>query len=80
MNATQHNTLQVGPWKILKDGTMLHASPAYDIAGDRLAEDNWIQHMADKRWVDLRVFVRAYLTACQVRGLRTVTISTSKMF
>lgn len=79
MNAN-NNTLQVGPWKILKDGTMLHASPAYDIDGDRLAEDNWIQHMAEKRWVDLRVFLRAYLTACQVRGLRTVTISTSKMF
>lgn len=80
MNKTQDHTLQVGPWKILRDGTMVHQSPSYDIEGARLGEDNWIQHMAEKRWVDLRVFVRAYLTACQVRGLRQVTISTTKMF
>lgn len=70
----------VGPWAIEKDGTMVHNSPEYIIDGDRLREDNWIQHMAEKRWCDLRVFVRAYLLACQTAGLRSVTINTSKMF
>lgn len=71
---------KIGPWTIMKDGTMVHASPAYDIDGDRLAEPNWIQHMAEKRWCDLRVFVRAYLIACQVRRIKTVTIHTDMMF
>lgn len=70
----------VGPWKIMTDGTMIHESPAYDIEGARLDAPNWIQHMAEKRWVDLRVFLRAYLLACQVRGLKTVTIRTDMMF
>lgn len=72
--------MQIGPWKVMDDGTMLHASPAYVIDGVRLAEPNWIQHMAEKRWVDLRIFVRAYLSACRVRGLNTVTIRTDMMF
>lgn len=59
---------------------MKHETPWYEIDGNRLAEDNWIQHMAEKRWVDPREFIRAYLLACQVRGLKSVTISTLKMF
>lgn len=72
--------IQIGSWTIAKDGTMKHGSPLYEIEGDRLSEDNWIQHMTEKRWVDAREFIRAYLIACQVRGLNTVTISTHKMF
>lgn len=64
----------------MTDGTMVHASPAYDIEGSRLTEPNWIQHMAEKRWVDLKIFVRAYLVACQVRSIKTVTIRTDMMF
>ena len=70
----------VGPWTIEQDGTMNHDSMNYVIEGSRLGEDNWIQHMIEKRWVDPRIFVRAYLMACQIAGLKTVTISTSKMF
>lgn len=70
----------IGPWSIEQDGTMTHESPKYYIEGSRLGEDNWIQHMLEKRWVDPRIFVRAYLYACQTAGLKQVTISTSKMF
>lgn len=72
--------MQIGSWFIEPDGSMTHASPAYDIDGARLAEGNWITHMAEKRWVDLREFVRAYFTACQIRGLRTVSLRTDFMF
>ena len=70
----------VGPWQIEQDGTMIAENMNYIIDGSRLGEDNWIQHMLEKRWVDPRVFVRAYLMACQIAGLHTVTISTTKMF
>ena len=78
--ATLPSSWKIGPWKILRDGTMEHESPGYYIEGHRLGEPNWIQHMAEKRWCDLRIFVRAYLFACQVRKLKTVTIRTDMMF
>ena len=80
MTKTKKETMQVGSWTIEKDGTMTHDSPYYYIEGPRLGTENWITHMAGKRWVDLRTFVRAYFTACQVRGLRTVTLRTDFMF
>lgn len=72
--------IQVGTWAIDRAGNMYHASPAYDIDGSRLGDGNWITHMAAKRWVDMREFVRAYFTACQIRGLRTVSLRTDFMF
>lgn len=80
MNAKEFKNYLIGSWKIEKDGTMVHQDTNYYIEGDRLSEDNWIQHMAEKKWVDLRQFVRAYLLACQVRGIKSVKISTSKMW
>ena len=71
----------IDSWKIEEDGTMVHdGRPWYEIDGSRLGEDHWIQHMIAKNWVDARKFVRAYLYACQIAGLKQVTISTSKMF
>lgn len=64
----------IGPWAIGTDGTMVHESPYYYIEGSRLNNENWILHMADKRWVDVRIFVRAFFTACRIRGLDKVTI------
>ena len=77
MNMNQKQNIQVGDWTIEPDGTMVHESPAYDIEGTRLTDTNWIAHMAQKNWVNMRIFVRAYFMACQVRGIRTVTVKTN---
>ena len=69
----QRENIQVGDWTIEPDGTMIH----HDIEGSRLTETNWIAHMAQKNWVNVRIFVRAYFMACQVRGIRTVTVKTN---
>ena len=66
-------------WEIQKDGTMVHKTPYYYIDGSRLDED-WIVHMSRKNWVDMKEFIRAYLTACRVRGIKMVNIRTDQLF
>lgn len=67
-------------WEIEKDGTMIHKDPYYYIEGARLNDENWLTHMARKKWVDMKEFVDAYFTACRVRGLDRVSIRTDLMW
>ena len=71
---------KTNPWTIEADGTMVHKENNYYIAGYRLNEDNWIAHMAEKSWVDLRAFLAAYFAACCRRGLTTVSLDPRKIF
>lgn len=71
---------KTNPWTIEEDGTMVHKITNYYIEGDRLNEGNWIAHMSDKTWVDLRAFLAAYFAACCRRGLTTVSLDPRKIF
>lgn len=71
---------KIGPWSIEQDGTMVHESTNYYIEGARLNDENWLTHMARKKWVDMKEFVDAYFTACRVRGLDRVSIRTDLMW
>lgn len=70
---------KIGTREIEPDGSMLHEKPYYCIEGNRLEEGNWLTHMVAKNWVDAREFIRAYFTACQVRGLESVTLNPNYM-
>lgn len=60
-------------WTVESDGTMCHTRNGYTITADRLAE-NWLQHMAEKNWVDMNTFARAYIHACARAGVKSVNI------
>lgn len=65
---------RIGSWSIEKDGTMVHRETNYYIEGNRLNNENWLIHMAAKRWVDMREFTQAYFAACRTRGLTNVNV------
>jgi len=60
-------------WKVEKDGTMVHRRTGYTITSERLGE-NWLNHMAEKNWVNMDTFVRAYIHACAVAHVDNVKI------
>jgi len=61
-------------WTIGADGTMRHKKNGYLIEGFRLSE-NWLDHMSEKRWVDMNTFVPAYITACTRAGVTAVCVT-----
>lgn len=71
---------KIGSWSIEQDGTMVHERTNYYIEGARLDNENWLVHMAAKRWVDMREFTQAYFTACRVRGIKNLTVRADYSF
>lgn len=64
----------VREWTVEPDGSMVHnGRPFYEITGARL-EENWLEHMSEKTWVDMNTFVPAYITACYRAGVKSVEI------
>jgi hypothetical protein len=61
-------------WTVERDGTMVHKSTGYYIEATRLGE-NWLEHMAAKTWVNMKTFVKAYIRACYIAGVKTVRIT-----
>lgn len=66
--------IEESDWIVDKHGNMLHKENGYYITSDRLAE-NWLEHMSGKRWVKMNTFVRAYIRACYIAGIKTVQIT-----
>jgi len=60
-------------WRISDRGDIEHKKNGYYIEKERLAE-NWLEHMAEKKWVDMNTFVPAYAEACHRAGVKTVKI------
>ena len=54
-------------WQIDKKNECLILDKTYDISFDRLQEDNWFNHLAEKSWVNMddlfNAFVAAYKAA-----------------
>ena len=54
-------------WQIDKKNECLTLDKSYDISFDRLQEDNWFNHLAEKSWVNMddlfKAFVAAYKAA-----------------
>lgn len=66
-----------GIWKVSNKGTLTCKRDngfTYDIHFDRLTENNWIQHMREKIWVDMNDFIPAYFEALRRRGIKELTI------
>ena len=61
-------------WTVEPDGTMSHKGVYYVIPADRLGE-NWLEHMSAKNWVDMNTFVRSYIRACYIAGVKSVQIT-----
>lgn len=63
-------------WTVEDDGTMIYNGRGrYVIEGYRLADENWLDHMSQKSWVDMNTFVPAYLRACENAGVTTVKVT-----
>lgn len=66
-------------WAIEDDGTLADVRGGhyqYEIEPRRLTEDDWIIHLAKKRWVDLNSFIPAYFEALAKQGIKEITIKT----
>lgn len=61
-------------WYVDGEGYLCHKGEYYEIDPDRLAE-NWIGHMARKRWVNMNTFIPAYIEACERAGVQQVNIT-----
>ena len=66
-------------WEISPEGDIKHKENGYEIGHDELGAEqdmgqNWLGHMAGKRWVDLNTFVPAYIEACRRAKIETVYI------
>lgn len=66
--------IEESDWLVDKHGNMRHKREIYDIPAERLAE-NWLEHMSQKKWVKMETFVRAYIRACYLAGIKTVQIT-----
>lgn len=61
----------VGQWAITRYG-LDFIGPVYQIAKAQLpgqVDYSWVDHMSEKKWVDLKIFKRAYLAACKYHGV-----------
>lgn len=61
-------------WKVYKNGDIIHTEMNYLISGDRLKENDWIEHMMYKGWVDLNDFIPAYFQALSYKNIESITI------
>lgn len=66
--------IEESDWKVEADGSMTHANPYYFIEACRL-DENWLEHMSHKKWVNLDTFARAYIRACHIARVKTVNIT-----
>lgn len=50
-----------GQWRVWKDGTIESLTPSYVIDPEFLRNGtDWLDHMSQKRWVDIDAFMKAY--------------------
>ena len=61
-------------WQVDEDGDLVFDG-WYRISRDRLAEPDWISHIRSKTWCNLNDFIPAYLKACEMAGIKSLTIS-----
>lgn len=56
------------------------APVAYHIAKSRLSELDWLEHMAEKPWVNIEAFIEAYEKALEIhKGQYTATITDAQL-
>jgi hypothetical protein len=65
---------EFGKWSVDKAGNMEYDKGKYYISRRRLQQDNWIIHLFQKRWIDWNEFMPAYLTACKINKIDSITI------
>lgn len=68
----EKNQTVFGKWVVCKNGDMDYNN-RYFIDHARL-EENWIQHLSEKGWIDFNDFIPAYLQALQNANKKTITI------
>lgn len=64
-------------WIVTQAGDILCIPHSYGIYDYALEKDDWIIHMAEKRWVNLNTFLPAYFEACRRKGLKVVQMRIS---
>ena len=67
--------LKKGLWVTELNGDMC-GKGFYNIAADRLTENNWFIHLLEKNWVDWNDFMPCYLQACVNAGIDAITFIT----
>ena len=68
------NKSKFGDWVVSKKGDMTYKKGRYFIDYYRLYDDNddWIEHMSHKTWIDMFDFIPAYLQALKNAGLQHI--------
>ena len=56
-------------WQIDKKNKCLTLDKSYDISFDRLQEDNWFNHLAEKSWVNMDDLFNAFVAAYKAANL-----------
>lgn len=57
-------------WFINEEGDIEHTRPPYLVDANRLNESDWLEHVAEKMWVDLNDFVPLYLRSLSQHGYK----------
>lgn len=52
-----------GKWKVSLNGDMVYDNGIYEIHSDQLKENNWINHLFGKNWINWNEFIPAYFQA-----------------
>jgi len=71
-NQPKQSKTNFGKWVVSKNGDLDYDS-RYFIDHTRLDED-WIQHLSEKGWIDFNTFIPAYLQALRNANKKTITI------
>ena len=70
-------------WRVTDYGIEVVCPPApanYPIAKARLSELDWLEHMAEKPWVNIEAFIEAYKKALEIhKGQYTATITGAQL-
>jgi len=67
-------SMKFGAWVVDEKGNITESTRPYEIESNQLMEADWILHMSKKAWCNLGDFVNAYLTACDIAGIKTLNI------
>lgn len=62
-------------WEVSEEGDLYCDDASYYIGAERLGTENWLCHMAGKKWVNFNTFIPAYIEACRRAGVKTVKIA-----
>tara|TARA_R110000868_G_scaffold152707_1_gene377876 strand:+ start:48 stop:440 length:393 start_codon:yes stop_codon:yes gene_type:complete len=57
-------------WEIDTKTKHLSLDGNYHISFDRLTEDDWFRHLAEKNWVDMKKILPAFVAAYDAAGLK----------